>query len=141
MKIDHLAIWVTDLEIVREFYETYFHATSGLKYVNEKNKFESYFLSFKGGARLELMSKIPMPIDRQQNKPYKPGLAHFAISVGSRENVLKKTEELRSMGYQVAGEPRQTGDGYFESIVLDPEGNMIEITVDRSKGTFGISEY
>ncbi len=129
MRIDHLAMWVIDLGVMRDFYMKYFNATSGEKYINEKKKFASYFLTFEGGARLEIMSKNPLGRAVDDGRNIKPGLTHFAISVGSEENVLHKTEELRKDGYMVEGEPRWTGDGYFESVVLDPEGNFIEITI------------
>ncbi len=128
MRIDHLAIWVVDLEIMRDFYEKFFQASAGEKYVNEKKRFQSYFLSFGSGARLEIMSREQMGKFSEEEKT-KPGLTHFAIAVGSEEKVVEKTEQLRKAGYLVEGEPRWTGDGYFESVVLDPEGNFIEITI------------
>jgi lactoylglutathione lyase len=126
MKIEHLAIWTSDLDRLRSFYERYFGAVAGLKYHNPKKLFESYFLSFKGGARLELMYKPGLPQDTHLDHT---GLAHFAISVGSQERVIELTEQLRHDGFSIAGEPRVTGDGYFESVVVDPDGNRIEITV------------
>lgn len=129
MKIEHLAIWVKDLERTKRFYETYFGASAGEKYINPKKQFESYFLSFASGARLELMQRPDIKtIDKDVNQEL-TGLAHFAVSVGSKEKVDALTNQLRSDGYVIAGEPRTTGDGYYESVVLDPEGNRIEITV------------
>ncbi len=127
MKIDHFAIWTDDLERLRDFYMTYFSATSGEKYFNPVKQFESYFLSFGDGPRLEIM-RAP-GIIAHENKGKSSGLTHFAISVGSKLNVDALTEHLRSDGYHVAGEPRTTGDGYYESVVIDPDGNSIEITI------------
>jgi lactoylglutathione lyase len=128
MKIDHLAIWCKDIEILKSFYIKYFLAKAGERYVNERKNFQSYFLSFDG-CRLELMQKPSIP--DSQNDVYKEftGLIHFAISVGSREKVDSLTNELRKDGFEIVGEPRPTGDGYYESVVLDPEGNRIEITI------------
>jgi lactoylglutathione lyase len=128
MRIEHLAIWVTDLENMRVFYERYFHAKAGDLYHNPTKKFTSYFLSFDGGARLELMHRENIPSNTNEIQQL-VGLAHFAVSVGSKEKVNTLTEQLRSANYSIVGEPRTTGDGYYESIVLDPESNRIEITV------------
>ena len=127
MKIEHIAIWVEDLELMRNFYTTYFGMTSNDKYVNEKKGFSSYFLSFDEGARIELMHR-PDISAHLGNTGTINGLAHMAISVGNREQVDKLTEILRNDGFVVSGEPRTTGDGYYESVILDPEGNCIEIT-------------
>ncbi len=129
MKIEHIAIWVNDLEVMKSFYETYFSATAGKMYHNPVKNFKSYFLSFDDGCRLEIMHKpeIPQNLNDAQNQYI--GFIHFAISVGAKDEVDNLTERLRSAGYQVAGEPRTTGDGYYESVILDPEGNRIEITI------------
>jgi len=128
MKIDHLALWTFDLERSRLFYEKYFEAKAGDKYINPKKEFESYFLSFKDGCRLEIM-QMPgvIPLDRRENQH--TGLIHFAVSVGDKISVDALTEKLRKDGYEIVGEPRTTGDGYYESVVLDPDGNRIEITI------------
>ena len=127
MKIEHLALWVRDLEATKSFYTTFFGFVSNEKYVNEKKHFASYFLSLPEGPRLELMQRVDI---LPQNKQYEYlGWAHIAISVGSRERVDSLTEEIRKAGYEVAGRPRTTGDGYYESVVLDPEGNRVEITI------------
>ncbi|TMM59112.1 glyoxalase/bleomycin resistance/extradiol dioxygenase family protein [Maribacter algarum] len=128
MRIEHIAIWVSDIENMRSFYEHYFDAQSGEKYVNDKKNFTSYFLSFKEGSRLELMHKPEILTSDRLEKEYL-GLIHFAISVGSKERVNFLTEKLRKDGFRIVGEPRTTGDGYYESVVLDPEGNRIEITI------------
>lgn len=126
MKIEHLAIWVSDLEGMRNFYEDYFGAIPGKKYHNPKKNFSSYLLSFNEGPRLELMHN---PVIIGLNPDERLGLIHFAISVGSKEKVDVLTNTLRSAKFTIVGEPRTTGDGYYESVVLDPEGNRIEITV------------
>ena len=126
VKIEHLAIWVSDLEQCRQFYEQYFEATSGEKYRNEKKGFSSYFLSFDNGTRLELMHNSAFD---KPSQPSQLGLAHFAISLGSKDKVDTMTETLRDHGIRVVGEPRTTGDGYYESVILDPEGNQIELTI------------
>ncbi|RGM49129.1 MULTISPECIES: VOC family protein [Bacteroides] len=124
MRIHHLAIWTFRLEAMKEFYTRYFKGISNEKYINPKKGFESYFIRFEGGIDLELMSRPDV-----QNTPVEEnrlGLTHFAFSFDSKEDILQQTEMLRSAGYTIAGEPRTSGDGYFESVVLDPDGNRIE---------------
>ncbi|WP_333821033.1 VOC family protein [Ohtaekwangia sp.] len=128
MKIDHLAMWVTDLEKMKSFYQQYFQVTSGEKYFNPKKNFESYFLNFENGCRLEIMKMPSIPTSENDIYRQFTGLIHFAISTGSKQAVDVLTEQLRADGYEVVGEPRTTGDGYYESVILDPEGNRIEIT-------------
>ena len=127
MKIEHIAIWCQDLERMRDFYQTYFKMTCNEKYINEKKAFSSYFLSFEDGARLELMHRPDISHLLSERKNF-PGLTHFAISVGNKAKVDELTELIRKDGFTVSGEPHITGDGYYESVVLDPEGNSIEIT-------------
>ena len=129
MKIEHIALWVQDLEKMRAFYEQYFDAISNEKYVNPAKEFSSYFLSFASGARLEIMHMTSVVANKNSIEPQAMGLIHFAMSTGSKEKVDQLTEKLRVDGYKVIGEPRTTGDGYYESVVLDPENNRIEITV------------
>lgn len=127
MKIHHIAFWVDDIEQMRRFYLDYFDVTCGEKYVNPQKEFTSYFLTFKeGGACIELMHK-PAITECGKERGFMKGLAHYAISLGSAEAVNKLTERLREDGYVIAGEPRTTGDGYYESAVLDPEGNYLEL--------------
>jgi len=126
MKIEHVALWTPDLERSRAFYETYFGAVAGDKYTNTSKQFQSYFLSFTDGARLELM-QMPDIVDAPSAQHF--GWIHIAISVGSKVDVDALTDRLRNDGYTIASEPRTTGDGYYESVVLDPDGNRIEITV------------
>jgi len=128
MKIEHIAIWTDNLERLKEFYIKYFNCTVGDKYINESKNFESYFLSFDQGCRLEIMHKPSIPENLNNTADQYLGLIHFAISVGSKNKVLALTEWLEEDGYEVIGEPRMTGDGYFESVILDPDGNRIEIT-------------
>lgn len=126
-EIEHAALWTPDLERSRAFYEHYFDATAGEKYVNPDKNFSSYFLTFDTGARLELMH-MPELATAPADAPV-PGYAHIAISVGSEEAVDALTERLRDDGYPVCDGPRRTGDGYYESVVLDPDDNRVEITV------------
>ena len=128
MKIEHVAIWTTDLERLKDFYTTYFGAQANDKYTNPVKGFESYFLHFSSGARLELMSRPG--VEAGPSTPIYPvGLTHLAFSVGSKARVDSLTEELRAAGCTVIGQPRKTGDGYYESIIADPDGNLIEITI------------
>lgn len=126
MKIEHIALFVNDLERSREFYMRYFGAHSNEKYTNGKTGFESYFLTFDSGARLELMTLPEVTLN--QRGVLCAGYAHIAFSVGSREAVDELTRRLASEGEIVISPPRVTGDGYYESIVLDCDGNQIEIT-------------
>lgn len=128
--IHHIAIWTFRLEEMKDFYTRYFNGTSNEKYINPKKGFESYFLRFEGGTDLELMSRPDV-----QNLPIEEnrlGLTHLAFAFDSREAVLQQTELLRSAGYSIVGEPRTSGDGYFESVVLDPDGNRIECVFGNS---------
>ena len=127
MRIEHVAIWTRDLERLKSFYESYFEVTAGAKYASTKRPFESCFLSFASGARLELM-RLPDLADAGRSRST-IGLAHLALSTGSRETVNALTRRLRADGYTIVDGPRVTGDGYYESVVLDPDGNRIELTV------------
>jgi lactoylglutathione lyase len=130
MHIKHLAIWTKDLERLREFYQTYFDAISNSLYVNKKKQFRSYFLTFDdSGARLELMQRPDIESPKNSKGAELSGYAHMAISVGSKDAVDRLTLRLKHDGYPVLGGPRQTGDGYYESVISDPDGNRIEITV------------
>jgi len=127
MRIEHIAIWAKDLEKMRDFYQTYFNMKSSDKYENVQKGFSSYFLSFESGARIEIMKRKDIS-EGTGEKGSVNGLTHIAISVGGREKVDQLTQRLRSDGFEIFGEPRITGDGYYESVILDPEGNHIEIT-------------
>jgi lactoylglutathione lyase len=125
--IEHLAIWTYNIERLRTFYETYFHAQSGPKYINPAKQFESYFLTFQSGARLELMQRPGLaPLTGTTTHS---GYAHIAFSLGSKEAVNMLTEHLQRDGYSLLDGPRTTGDGYYESTVLDPDGNHLELTI------------
>jgi lactoylglutathione lyase len=129
MRIDHIAIFVSDLEKMKNFYEKYFNATAGLIYLNPKTQFQSYFLTFEQGGRLELMFRPDIPDSLNDIYKQFTGLIHFAISVGSEEKVNLMTEQFRADGFEILDGPRWTGDGYYESVVLDCELNRIEITI------------
>ncbi|GAB3889296.1 VOC family protein [Spirosoma agri] len=129
MHIEHIALWVRDLERMRTFYETYFGAVANEKYTNTTKQFSSYFLTFPdGGSRLELMQMPGVPNTKNDAFAQFTGLIHIAICVGSEASVNALTERLRTDGYPIVGEPRRTGDGYYESVVLDPELNRLELT-------------
>jgi lactoylglutathione lyase len=129
VKIDHIAIWTFDLERLKTFYEKYFGGEAGNKYHNAQKGFESYFLSFGNGCRLEIMKKPGIHKSPNNTNEEYSGLIHFAIAVGSRNAVDDLTNQIRNDGYIIIGEPRTTGDGYYESVILDPDGNRIEITI------------
>ena len=126
MRIEHIAMYVNDLEKAKEFFVKYFGAVPNEGYHNAKTDFRSYFLSFEDGARLEIMNKPEMCDD--EKSPVRTGYAHIAFSVGSRETVDVLTKRLQADGYTVVSGPRTTGDGYYESCVVGVEGNLIEIT-------------
>lgn len=127
MKIEHIAIWTNKLEEMKQFYEEFFQGTSNNKYVNPTKNFEAYFIAFTDGARLELMKNLSIN-DKLQDQTHS-GYTHVAFSVGSKEKVDELTNLLREKGYEVKSEPRTTGDGYYESCVLDPDGNNVELTI------------
>jgi lactoylglutathione lyase len=129
MYIKHIAIWSKDIDKLRIFYETYFQAKAGKRYVNKAKQFESYFLSLASGASLELMQRpgiLELPYDGDKQFV---GYSHLAISVGSKEQVDSLTARLEKDCFSVVSKPRQTGDGYYESCVLDLDGNRVEITI------------
>ena len=126
MHIEHVALYVTDLEAAKAFFVRYFSAVPGARYHNSRTGFTSYFLTFPGGARLEIMTRSDL-VDREK-PPAASGYAHLAFSLGSRAAVDALTERLKADGYTVLSGPRVTGDGYYESCILDREGNQIELT-------------
>lgn len=128
MKIDHIALWTNNLERCKQFYVSYFSATAGSGYTNPKKGFTSCFLSFTDGARIEVMSTTTLDPVVIASGAQRMGLTHFAVSLGSELLVDELTQRLKADGHPVLDGPRRTGDGYYESVVLDPDGNRIEIT-------------
>ncbi len=129
MKIEHIALWAKDIEALKSFYERYFNARSSDKYVNPDRRFSSYFLSFDSGARLEIMHMESVTGAGVRPQEQFTGYTHLAFSVGSRDEVDSLTARLAKEGFEILDGPRTTGDGYYESAVLDPENNHVEITV------------
>ena len=127
VRIEHAAIYYSDLDAARQFYEKYFCAHSGKMYRNQKTGFCSYFLAFDDGARLEIMNKPGM--EDPEKTRNRTGFIHAAFSLGSREKVDELTRRLQADGYEVISGPRVTGDGYYESCIVGIEGNQIELTV------------
>jgi lactoylglutathione lyase len=127
MKIEHIAMYVNDLEKARSFFMQYLGARSNEGYHNPKTDFRSYFLSFDDGARLEIMNKPGMKDEEKAQA--RTGYIHIAFSLGSKERVDALTKKLREDGYEVISGPRTTGDGYYESCMIGIEGNQIELTV------------
>jgi lactoylglutathione lyase len=127
VRIEHAALWTEDLERARAFYERFLGAVAGEPYRNERTGLETRFLAFGGGPRLELMRR-PDVAPRAPGGPA-VGYAHVAFALGSEAAVDELTEAIRAAGHTVADGPRRTGDGYYESVVLDPDGNRVELTV------------
>lgn len=127
MRIEHIAMYVNDLQKAKEFFEKYFNAISNEGYHNKTTDFRSYFLSFDDGVRLEIMNK-PQMMDYEKGIN-RTGFVHIAFSLGSKDAVDALTEKMRNDGYNVISGPRTTGDGYYESCIIGIEGNQIEITV------------
>ena len=127
MKIEHIAMYVSDLEAARDFFIKYLGASSNSGYHNKTTDFRSYFLSFDDGARLEIMTRPKMA--DSQNDIARTGYIHIAFSLGSKEKVDELTARLKADGYEVRSGPRTTGDGYYESCIIGIEGNQIELTV------------
>lgn len=125
MNIEHVAIYVNNLEVVKEFYVKYFGAKASEKYTNFRNDFSSYFLEFDNGSRFEIMHRSAM-IDPKKDK-YRSGYHHIALNVGDKKAVDDLTAKLQDDGIFIVAPPRKTGDGYYASIVADPEDNEIEL--------------
>jgi len=125
MKLNHIALHVNDLEKMKSFYEKYFDAKSNKMYHNQNTGLKTYFLEFSNGCRIEIMTKPNLNvITKELNNS---GYIHVAFSVGSKEKVDELTNKLEIDGYKIISKPRKTGDGYYESCILDPESNQIEI--------------
>ena len=129
MTIHHVAIWTKNIERMSDFYERYFNAIKGKKYENHYDRFSSYFLKFRDGSNLEIMQMDNIPDNKNDAAKQYIGIIHIAISVGTKENVDQKTNELKKDGYFIISEPKWTGDGYYESCIYDPDMNRIEITI------------
>lgn len=128
MRINHIAVWSDDLDRLKEFYCRWFGAIAGERYHNPRKNFTSSFLTFPGGGvRLEIMN-VPEITVRDATAKLQ-GYCHISISLGSKERVDETTELMRRAGVAVVGAPRTTGDGYYESVVADPDGNLVELTV------------
>lgn len=126
MKIEHIAMYVKDIEAAREFFVKYLGGTSNDEYHNNTTDFQSYFISFDDGARLELMTRPELAdLEKPLNRT---GYIHIAFSVGSKDAVDTLTDRLKEDGFEVVSGPRTTGDGYYESCIAIIEGNQIEIT-------------
>ena len=128
IRLEHVAVWTCDIERLAAFYCNYFDGCAGEKYANCAKGFESRFVSFGAGARLEIMRTTSLHPLVSAPGAQRMGLTHLALSVGSVERVNELTGRIRADGYQVLDGPRRTGDGYYESVVLDPDGNRVEIT-------------
>jgi len=133
MKLEHAAIWTEDLETMKDFYVRYFGGKSGRKYCNETKQYESYFVAFEQGARLELMKKAGIPENRNDSTGSQHrGLIHLAFEAATKQEVDEKAGWFASEGIKIIEGPRTTGDCYYEFVILDPENNRIEVTTRDS---------
>ncbi len=128
-RIEHIALWTDDIERLAQFYARYLGAEVGSLYTNPAKGYESRFLRFADGARLELMRTTTLQPVRCASGAQRMGLTHIAIALGAEDRVDELTSVLRQAGVAVLDGPRRTGDGYYESVVLDPDGNRLELTV------------
>ena len=129
MILEHVAIWTTQLEALKNYYIKYFDARPNNKYTNHQKKFQSYFLSFKSGARLELMTMPGIPANQNDTlQKQHTGIIHLAFGVNTMDEVNAKAKELETDGFLILSGPRKTGDGYYEFETLDPDNNRIEVT-------------
>lgn len=127
MRISHVALWTGKLETLREFYCNYFGGRSNELYVNASKGFRSYFITFEGEVSLEIMSRTDMT---EKAPDLRLGFCHISFLLPDRDSVVAMTERLRSDGYDIVGMPRVTGDGFFESVIADPEGNLVELMAE-----------
>jgi len=128
MKLEHIAIWTDNIELLRNYYVSFFDGQSNEMYINPKTQFQSYFIAFESGARLEIMSmpNIPDNTNDTINAQHK-GIIHIAFSVDSKQEVDAKAALLQTNGFELLNGPRVTGDGYYEFVTLDPDKNRIEV--------------
>ncbi|QMU30016.1 VOC family protein [Adhaeribacter radiodurans] len=129
MTIEHVAIWTNQLDVLKDYYQKFIGGIPNSKYRNESTGFESFFLTFDSGARLELMSKPNVPVNKNDtiNRQHL-GIIHLAFGVATMQEVDAKARELQQAGYQILRGPRKTGDGYYEFETLDPDNNRLEVT-------------
>lgn len=129
MTLEHVAIWTSQLEALKDYYIKYFGAVPNDKYTNEKKQFQSYFLRFQSGARLEIMSRPDIPENKNDTiHAQYLGIIHLAFGVNTPQEVDAKAKQLREDGFQILSGPRKTGDGYYEFETLDPDNNRLEVT-------------
>ena len=129
MILEHVAIWTDQLELLKDYYAKYFGGVPNAKYRNEKNQFESYFLTFESGARLELMSMPNIPDNKNDREiTQHKGIIHLAFGVDTMKEVDDKAKQLQADGYKILRGPRVTGDNYYEFETLDPDNNRLEVT-------------
>ena len=133
MRIEHLAIWSNDIDKLADFYVRHFDGEKGPRYHNPEKGFTSYFITFGSGCRLEIMHRNGIPASENDPIAQATGLTHFAFDLQTELAVRKKTEELRAAGFEVIDGPRTTGDGYYESVVLDPDNNRLELACVAGK--------
>jgi len=128
MKLEHIAIWTDNVELLRNYYVSFFEGQSNEMYINPKTQFQSYFISFESGARLEIMSmpNIPENTNDTINAQHK-GIIHIAFSVATKQEVDAKAALLQANGFELLNGPRVTGDGYYEFVTLDPDKNRLEV--------------
>jgi len=129
MMLEHVAIWTDNLEELKRYYIKYFGATANEKYTNEESQFQSYFLTFESGARLEIMMRPGIPENKNDRvSAQHTGIIHLAFGVISMRDVDEKAKQLQSDGFKILRGPRRTGDGYYEFETLDPDDNRLEVT-------------
>jgi lactoylglutathione lyase len=134
MILEHAAIWTDQLEVLKDFYVNYFNGVPNSKYTNSSKQFHSYFLTFRSGARLELMSMPDIP-DNTNDRVIKQhkGIIHLAFGMNTMAEVDQKAVDLKAAGFPILSGPRRTGDGYYEFETLDPDNNRLEITCPYTK--------
>jgi len=133
MILEHVAIWTDNLEQLKQYYIKYFGATANEKYTSKQNQFHSYFLTFKSGARIEIMTKPGIPDNKNDRvTDQHKGIIHLAFGVNTMNEVDEKANQLISDGFKILRGPRKTGDGYYEFETLDPDDNRLEVTTKYS---------